>query len=95
MRSLYFERDRTRGVFKTFLWIIEEVGELAETLRDYNVQNKDTNKLKDIEMEIADVIAWVTSLANILQIDLEKALSQKYPLICPKCRKNPCGCEFK
>jgi NTP pyrophosphatase (non-canonical NTP hydrolase) len=95
MKALYFERDKTRGVFKTFFWIIEEVGELAEALRDYDSERKIPNNLKDIEMEIADVIAWVASLANILGIDLEKVLSEKYPLICPKCKNNPCKCDLK
>lgn len=97
MRDLYFERDKGRGFQKIFLWIIEEIGELAEALRKYQ-EDKEKNKtikLKDLEMEIADVVAWVTSLANVLEIDLEKALYEKYPNLCPKCHQNPCACDLK
>lgn len=97
MKALYFERDKNRGFSKIFLWIIEEVGELAEALRKYQEKNEDENEdqLKDIALEIADVVAWIASLANVLDIDLEKALYEKYPLFCPKCGENPCSCELK
>jgi len=95
MKTLYFERDKNRGFSKIFLWIVEEIGELAETLRKYQENDENEDQLKDIEMEIADVVAWIASLANVLNIDLEKALYQKYPLVCPKCRENPCICELK
>ncbi|MHA1264243.1 MAG: MazG nucleotide pyrophosphohydrolase domain-containing protein [Candidatus Helarchaeota archaeon] len=95
MKDLYFERDINRGLSKTFLWIIEEVGELAEALRTYQEQNQSKNKLKEIGLEIADVIAWVASLANILKIDLESVLTEKYPYFCPKCHQNPCNCDLK
>jgi NTP pyrophosphatase (non-canonical NTP hydrolase) len=95
MKTLYFERDKNRGIAKTFLWIIEEVGELAESLRKYQDQKDNNEALKNIGMEIADVVAWITSLANILGIDVEKALFTKYPLVCPKCHQNPCSCDVK
>ncbi|NVM54142.1 MAG: nucleotide pyrophosphohydrolase [Candidatus Helarchaeota archaeon] len=95
MRTLYLERDKGRGFSKIFLWIIEEIGELAEALRKYQEQNENRKELKNVEMEMADVIAWIASLANVLEIDLEAVLYEKYPNICPKCRKNPCMCDFK
>lgn len=96
MKVLYFERDKDRGFSKIFLWIVEEVGELAEALRKYQESNIDRAALKkNIEMELADVIAWLTSLANVLKIDLESALFEKYPNVCPKCRENPCNCKIE
>ena len=65
----YEKRDRQRGTPATFLWFIEEVGELATALAGDNQADK--------EEEIADVLAWLTTLANINGVDLEKAL-QKY-----------------
>ena len=35
--------------------------------------------------EFADVIAWLASLANLLEIDIEKAALKKYNNRCPKC----------
>lgn len=96
MKALYFERDKDRGFSKIFLWIIEEVGELAEALRKYQESNIDKKEFKkNIEMELADVIAWLTSLANVLEIDIESVLFEKYPNICPKCRENPCNCKIE
>jgi len=62
----YGKRDRERGVPATFLWFMEEVGELATALAN---DNDNDNK----EEEFADVFAWLCTLANINDIDLEKA----------------------
>ncbi|MEM4035957.1 MAG: MazG nucleotide pyrophosphohydrolase domain-containing protein [Fervidicoccaceae archaeon] len=66
----YLERDKSRGVFATFAWLVEEVGELAESLL--------SGSLEEAEEEIADVIAWTISVANLLGIDVERALLRKY-----------------
>ena len=65
----YEKRDRQRGTPKTFLWFIEEVGELATALAGDDNKNKNE--------EFADVFAWLCTLANINGIDLEKAC-EKY-----------------
>ena len=61
----YEKRDRERGVSRTFMWFIEEVGELATALASGDRDNA--------EEEFADVLAWLCTLANISDIDLEKA----------------------
>ncbi len=86
MRDLYYHKDKKRGIDKTFIWLVEEVGELASEL------NTDCNK-KNISDEMADIFAWMCSLANLLHIDLEKSLFKKYPNKCPKCGENPCECD--
>ncbi len=94
--DLYLDRDMERGVNKTFLWFVEEIGELSEAIRHYLAEkgNSDLNlkNLNHIGEEIADSIAWISSLANILEIDLEKALFKKYPNKCIKCGSKPCQC---
>jgi len=85
IRDLYYERDSKRGIDKTMLWIVEEVGELAEAVR--------RNDKKAIGEEMADVFAWLVSLANLLNIDLEEEVKKKYPDYCVKCGKKPCECE--
>ncbi|UCF44488.1 MAG: nucleotide pyrophosphohydrolase [Planctomycetota bacterium] len=64
----YEERDRARGVPATFMWFIEEVGELATALAAEDKKNK--------EQEFADVLAWLCTLANISDLDLEKACAK-------------------
>jgi len=80
--ELYYKRDSYRGADKTMLWLVEEIGELSEALR----------KGEDIGEEVADVVAWVVSLANLYNIDVEEVLNKKYPGYCIKCGKKPCGC---
>ena len=61
----YEKRDRERGTAGTFMWFIEEVGELATALAGEDQENK--------AEEFADVMAWLCTLANINDVDLEKA----------------------
>src|SRR5882762_7174790 len=66
----YEKVDRERGTPKTFLWFIEEVGELATALHGTDRAN--------LEEELADVIAWLCTLANINDVDLAEAVMKKY-----------------
>ncbi len=86
MRQIYFHRDSERGKYGTLDWLADEVEELRESLNE-----KDT---KAIENEFADVLAWLASLANVVNIDLEKAALSKYDKRCPKCGLSPCECLF-
>ncbi len=83
--EIYGSRDTNRGVERTFLWLVEEVGELSEAIRKGDKES--------MEEEIADVIAWTVSIANIVGIDVEKAIKKKYPDRCPKCKSKPCTCR--
>ncbi|MCK4600820.1 MAG: nucleotide pyrophosphohydrolase, partial [Phycisphaerae bacterium] len=65
----YHARDSERGTSATFLWFIEEVGELASALAGDDDYHK--------EEEFADVFAWLCTLANINGVDLAKAI-EKY-----------------
>jgi len=70
MKELYFQKDSERGLYPTFTWLVEEVGELAEALL--------SNNRNSIEEELADVVAWAFSVANLTNIDVEEALRKKY-----------------
>ncbi len=69
IRRDYYHRDSQRGTPATFMWFIEEVGELSTALAGDDQQNKVD--------EFADVFAWLCTLANINDVDLEKAI-EKY-----------------
>ena len=43
--------------------------------------------------EIGDVLAWLTSVANLVDVDLEAAAS-RYANGCPRCGHIPCTCGF-
>jgi NTP pyrophosphatase (non-canonical NTP hydrolase) len=70
IRDRYYASDHARGTPATFLWFIEEVGELATALHGTDRAN--------LAEEFADVLAWLCTLANINQIDLAQAVRGKY-----------------
>jgi NTP pyrophosphatase (non-canonical NTP hydrolase) len=78
------ERDRARGVPASVAWLAEEVGELAQAIR------KGTPRQR--EVEFADVLAWVATLANQVGVDLDAALT-RYANGCPRCGSRPCRCD--
>jgi NTP pyrophosphatase (non-canonical NTP hydrolase) len=86
MRRIYFHRDSERGAVGTFDWLVEEVEELGEALKEKNT--------KAMENEFADVLAWLASLANVVNVNLEKVAITKYNNRCPKCGQTPCKCCF-
>jgi NTP pyrophosphatase (non-canonical NTP hydrolase) len=85
MSETYRARDSQRGVDATFRWLAEEVGELARALR--------MGEGSELELEFSDVLAWTASLANLTDVDLERAAA-RYADGCPKCGNAPCTCPF-
>ena len=83
IRRTYLDKDRARGTPATYMWFMEEVGELATALREGTKAEQ--------AAEFADVLAWLTTLANLAEVDLEEALA-KYSKGCCGCGKIPCAC---
>ncbi|MEM8707507.1 MAG: MazG nucleotide pyrophosphohydrolase domain-containing protein [Actinomycetota bacterium] len=69
MDELYGEADRERGIPSTVAWLAEELGELAQAVR------KGTREQQ--LHEFGDVLAWLASLANQMDISLDHAM-QRY-----------------
>lgn len=84
IRTMYGAKDAARGVEGTFMWFMEEVGELSAALRGGSHQER--------VLEFADVLAWLATLANIVGVDLDEAMKAKYGGGCPGCGQNPCAC---
>lgn len=78
IRERYFATDSARGTSGTFMWFIEEVGELSTALQD-NLPGKPTTQAQkaNLSEEFADVFAWLCTLANIHGVDLARSL-EKY-----------------
>lgn len=85
MRRTYLERDERRGLDASFRRLVEEVGELARTLRHEDSASRDE--------EFGDTLAWLASVANLAGVDLEAA-AERYEGGCPKCGSIPCACAF-
>jgi NTP pyrophosphatase (non-canonical NTP hydrolase) len=85
IERIYLQKDQARGVPGTFMWLVEELGELARHLRD--------GDRPALEAEFADVLAWLVTLASITGVDLESTAVAKYGAGCPKCGATPCACQ--
>jgi NTP pyrophosphatase (non-canonical NTP hydrolase) len=85
IREMYFEKDAARGVDGTFMWLMEEVGELAAALREGTREEQ--------AAEFADVLAWLATIANVADIDLAAAIQKKYGAGCPGCGQLVCTCD--
>jgi NTP pyrophosphatase (non-canonical NTP hydrolase) len=75
MERLYGADDRERGVSATVAWLCEELGELAQAVR------KGTREQQ--LHELGDVLAWLASLANQLDLSLDEAM-HRYVTAPPK-----------
>jgi NTP pyrophosphatase (non-canonical NTP hydrolase) len=83
IEETFLARDRARGTAATFVWFVEEVGELARALKKGERAN--------LEEEFADVLAWLSTLASLAGIDLAAA-AEVYRTGCPSCGARPCAC---
>jgi NTP pyrophosphatase (non-canonical NTP hydrolase) len=96
--ELYLEKDKRRGAEGTLLWLIEEVGEATEAARRNRRLAEDADAPQRVEQEahladeLADVVAWTASVANLYGVDLEAAIARKYPPTCARCGAKPCAC---
>ncbi len=85
--ATYGPKDAARGVSGTFMYFMEEVGELAEALREPSKH--------DLPGEFADCLAWLTSLAHISGIDLAQATEATSGMGCQSWGTRPCVCQSK
>ena len=87
IEELYGSRDRERGLFETFSWLVEEVGELSRALR--------RNDRENLELEFADVTAWLVSVASLVGVDVAACVEKSYGAGCPRCGNTPCDCPMR
>jgi NTP pyrophosphatase (non-canonical NTP hydrolase) len=68
VRERYFKSDNERGVFHTALWFHEEVGELSSAIARGDQENA--------KEEFADVLMWLMTLANLMEVDMEEVVGE-------------------
>lgn len=68
VEELYGEVDRERGIPSTVAWLCEELGELAQAVRKGTPEEQ--------LHELGDVLAWLASLANQIDLSLEDAFTR-------------------
>jgi len=84
LREIYETRDRARGRDATFMWLVEEVGELSRALRRGDAAN--------LREEFSDALAWLVSVATMAGVDMDAAAA-RYADGCPRCGRAPCACR--
>jgi NTP pyrophosphatase (non-canonical NTP hydrolase) len=84
IHDMYYEKDVARGIDGTFMWLMEEIGELASALRNGTQEER--------LGEFADVLAWLATIANVAGVDLSEAVARKYGSGCPGCGQFVCTC---
>lgn len=66
VKERYYKTDSERGVFHTALWFHEEVGELSSAIA--------SNDKENAKEEFADVLMWLMTLANLMEVDMQEAV---------------------
>jgi NTP pyrophosphatase (non-canonical NTP hydrolase) len=92
IRRMYHDKDAARGVEGTFMWLTEEIGELATALRTHASGKASPATKQELALEFADVLAWLATIANVVDVDLEAAVAAKYGTGCPGCGQRACTC---
>ena len=99
IREMYYSKDIARGVSGTFMWLMEEVGELSSALRELSSGEpnclspaEQAERRENLQAEFADVLAWLATIANVVDVDLDVAVKKKYGSGCPGCQKFVCVC---
>ena len=67
VKDRYFKTDNARGIYHTALWFHEEVGELSSAIASGDKENA--------KEEFADVLMWLLTLANLMEIDMEEVVT--------------------
>ena len=80
VRQLELERgfDKTSSNVQTALQLGEEIGELYKAIRKAERMRTDSNSaFTTIEEELADILIYISALANRYHVDLERAFREK------------------
>ncbi len=83
LQKFYAGKSKERGFDKetaqdTLLLMMEEIGELARAIRKQaGIKTDDKSKIYAIEEELADILAYLLHISNILGLDLEASFWKK------------------
>ncbi len=102
--EIFGEKDAARGLAWSFAWLVEEVGELGAALRNWETLEHggrvESPKAggpdavrRNLREEFADVLAWLSTLAEMTGVDLAEVAYERYGTGCPYCRSSPCRCN--
>lgn len=94
LERMYGKNNRERGILDARSRLIEEVFE-AENAH-FNLSGDPRITLvqlrENMSLEFADIFAWIFSICNLLEVDLDTELEHRYAGNCRHCNKRPCLC---
>lgn len=93
MSDVYGERNRRKGIDYVMGRLTNEIGELLSlAMRLPELEGNQEQTLHEFSLELADVISWIMTSANVLSVDLEQAVARRYKNGCTSCQAIPCTC---
>lgn len=95
LNKIYGPKNKEKGLENLLNRLFKEISELLSlSMRIPNMST--TASLDEIEeefaLELSDALAWTIAIANLLEVDLEKAVLNRYGQGCWKCHQIPCHC---
>lgn len=85
---IYGEANKRYGDAELILRLLEEIAVIMEIARK--------DELEVMPRHLSRIFSWLCAIANRLGIDLQEALWNKYPGVCPYCLRNEnCACAIE
>jgi len=96
LEALYGARNRENGIQNVMNRLFKEISEIFSLTMDIPFIKPD-GTLDEIErefaLELADTLSWAIAVANMVGVDIEKAVLDRFGDKCWNCKKNPCECS--
>jgi len=95
MDVVYGNINRNNGIFFAICRLQEEIGEAKAAHHFDDVANSSVTlsmRRLNIAREFADVLAWIFSIASMLDLDLDTTILEQYGGKCYRCGERPCDC---
>lgn len=91
LEKKYGHRNRSLGVQNAVGRLYEELTEVTNLIMGPDTLTP-LGFSQEMKGELADLLTWVLTVAYVAEIDLEKAMEQRYGNGCPTCRGRVCAC---
>lgn len=93
LNALYGERNKLKGRENILNRLFKEIGELLSLqMMIPNTNLTPAEVEKEFALELADALAWTIALANCLEMDIERAVLNRYGRGCWRCYQDSCIC---
>lgn len=93
LKEVYGQKNKEKSIENLLNRLFKETNELLTLAMEIpNMSDSLADIEKKFALELADALAWTIAVANLLGINLEKAVLDRYGAGCWKCGRFPCVC---